>query len=549
MTRETKVGLVVACSFLGLVGVVVASKLRGANGTTADAEQQEIKVAAAKANPDTEKNNVAPTPPKSAKDSVVISPTPKPEEKKPSDAFPPLGSINAADIRFEIPPQPKQLEPKKESIDVELERLRNQALLAQNTQPLNPTPLPIPPTEPNGNALSFPSIEPKNPTPIGVPTVEPKGNALSFPPIEPKNPTPIGTPPVEPKGSGITFPPIGRKDEPPALRPPNTLDPKIIAPNPIAIDGDKNQGIVGQISGVQPVPIKPLEEKKDGLVFPPITNKPDNTPPVASITTPLGDPGKKPFAIEPPPTVPPFTDNTAPPTVTPLKDPPRVITDTIPVAPPFNPTPKGPNPTIPSGQTNPLDLPSTPPIGTAPITIGSKPILKETQPDSYFARTGETSFSALSTRIYNDERYASALLAYNRRHREIIRNGENFALDPPIVREGQEVLYPNRGILERDFGNLIPGLGGVTPTTPSGNSGINIAKPEPIVAPNISAVSNPPVPPSGRTYVVQNPNGESILDIAERALGSRSRWNDIYNLNAGVQPQFRIPAGTQLKLP
>ncbi|MSU78277.1 MAG: hypothetical protein EXS16_09290 [Gemmataceae bacterium] len=524
MTRETKVGLVVACSFLCLVGVVVASKLRGANGTTADAEQQEIKVAAAKANPDTEKNNVSPTPPKSAKDSVVISPTPKPEEKKPSDAFPPLGSINAADIRFEIPPQPKQLEPKKESIDVELERLRNQALLAQNTQPLTPTPLPIPPTEPKGNALSFPSIEPKNPTPIG-------------------------TPPVEPKGSGITFPPIGGKDGPPTIQPPNTLDPKIIAPNPIAIDGDKNQGIVGQIGSVQLVPIKPLEEKKDGLVFPPITNKPDNTPPIASITTPLGDPGKKPFAIEPPPTVPPFTDNTAPPMVTPLKNPPRVITDTIPVAPPFNLTPKGPNPTIPSGQTNLLDLPSTPSIGTAPITIGSKPILKETQPDSYFARTGETSFSALSTRIYNDERYASALLAYNRRHREIIRNGENFAFDPPIVREGQEVLYPNRGILERDFGNLIPGLGGVTPTTPSGNSGINIAKPEPIVVPNISAVSNPPVPPSGRTYVVQNPNGESILDIAERALGSRSRWTDIYNLNAGVQPQFRIPAGTQLKLP
>src|SRR5262249_31296710 len=29
MTRETKVGLVVACSFLGLVGVVLASKLKG----------------------------------------------------------------------------------------------------------------------------------------------------------------------------------------------------------------------------------------------------------------------------------------------------------------------------------------------------------------------------------------------------------------------------------------------------------------------------------------------------------------------------------------
>jgi hypothetical protein len=65
----------------------------------------------------------------------------------------------------------------------------------------------------------------------------------------------------------------------------------------------------------------------------------------------------------------------------------------------------------------------------------------------------------------------------------------------------------------------------------------------------VAIVSNPPIVGGGRTYRVQSPNGESILDIAERQLGDRGRWNEIYRLNPNYQPQFRIPAGTELQMP
>jgi len=80
---------------------------------------------------------------------------------------------------------------------------------------------------------------------------------------------------------------------------------------------------------------------------------------------------------------------------------------------------------------------------------------------------------------------------------------------------------------------------------------VTITPPTPLT-PGVATVGNPPSQSSGRTYTVKNANGESILDIAERVLGSRGRWNDIYQLNranAAVQPQFRIPAGTELKMP
>ncbi len=589
MTRETKIGLVVACSFLCLVGVVVASKLRGSNEQNSGGEQQEIKVAAAKENANTEKKDIQPK--KSAKDAVLVTPTQKKDAPKAGAGFAPIGSVSPADIRFEIPPQPKQPESKKDPIDIELARLREQAL-AQNTPMPVPAPITVAPPPKAGSGLTFPPIDNKGPTPITItppggkegglafPPIDNKGptpititppaakeGGLTFPPIDNKGPTPITItppggkeggltfPPIDNKGpmpitvappaakegglqfppldkkdgGGVTFPPIGRKDGPASVPPPNTLDPKIIAPNPIAIDGDKTKGIANPITGVQPIPAAPVEKKDGGFVFPPITNKQDNNPP------PITDPTKKPFAVEPPPTVPPFVDNGPPPMFTTPKDP-------TPVTPP-----KGPTPTIPNGPGSAFDLPSTPPIGTTPPNFGIKPTVKETQPDSYFTRAGETNFNVLSARIYQDDRYAAALLAYNRRYRTIIRNGENLALDPPVLPMGQEILYPNKGILERDFANLIPGLNTAKPTIPAGNGGINITKPAPLGS--INPVSNPPIVPSGRTYVVQNPNGESILDIAERTLGNRSRWNEIYNLNTGLQPQFRIPAGAQIKLP
>jgi nucleoid-associated protein YgaU len=62
------------------------------------------------------------------------------------------------------------------------------------------------------------------------------------------------------------------------------------------------------------------------------------------------------------------------------------------------------------------------------------------------------------------------------------------------------------------------------------------------------------VPPGGamKTYRVQNPNGESVFDVAERTLGNRSLWPEIWRVNQtnpAVRPPAAIPFGTELKLP
>ncbi|HZT81890.1 MAG TPA: hypothetical protein VFA26_16815 [Gemmataceae bacterium] len=65
----------------------------------------------------------------------------------------------------------------------------------------------------------------------------------------------------------------------------------------------------------------------------------------------------------------------------------------------------------------------------------------------------------------------------------------------------------------------------------------------------------PPVPQSPeppvacRTYQVAQTGGETFRDVARAALGSGERWHDIYRLNPSYRPEFRIPAGTILKVP
>jgi nucleoid-associated protein YgaU len=52
----------------------------------------------------------------------------------------------------------------------------------------------------------------------------------------------------------------------------------------------------------------------------------------------------------------------------------------------------------------------------------------------------------------------------------------------------------------------------------------------------------------GKVYQVAS-GGEMLLSIAERTLGNRDRWSEIYRLNPQVQPQYPIPAGTVLRMP
>src|SRR5687767_7956241 len=87
MNRETKVGIVVACSFLVLVGIVVASKWRRGEDPSGAEEQTAPKVAAIKPT----QNNGGDAKKEGAKNEQQKAGDPKKEA--PKTAVPPLAQI------------------------------------------------------------------------------------------------------------------------------------------------------------------------------------------------------------------------------------------------------------------------------------------------------------------------------------------------------------------------------------------------------------------------------------------------------------------------
>jgi hypothetical protein len=149
-------------------------------------------------------------------------------------------------------------------------------------------------------------------------------------------------------------------------------------------------------------------------------------------------------------------------------------------------------------------------------------------------------------RFYGSDKYAQALLRYNRDHYKATVNGSVFLSDNPTLVAGQQVQVAPVNILDRDYMTIRPVSTGSVPTIPSATS--PLSKPMPL-NPGTGSTSPTPTSNQARSYVVQNPNGESILDIAERVLGDRGQWHRIYRVNPNYPPQFRIPAGTKLEIP
>jgi hypothetical protein len=208
--------------------------------------------------------------------------------------------------------------------------------------------------------------------------------------------------------------------------------------------------------------------------------------------------------------------------------------------------PESPPKTI--GPINPPDLPGALILGGGPKPL---PAPVERKIDFEQIQPNETSFAQLSKRLYGSEKYARALFAFNLANKDMIKNGNNLAANPPVLNPGQQLLRPTPELLQRDYANYIQDT---APTIPTSTPVVKLAPPPvtitPPKSPTISTVSNPPAG-QGRTYVVQRHNGERIRDIAQRALGNADRWTEIYrvNQNLNLQPQFPIPNGTRLTLP
>jgi hypothetical protein len=520
MTRETKVGLVVAGSFICLVGVVLALKLRQTEDTVG------AKGLAQANNPGNATHKGTKEPP------VSITP-----EKNPTGNGP-------------APVANPQLQP-----------LPNSGIRPANAtseEPNNPgTPLPPPP-------LGDPQQKGEIQNPITVQTREP-----------------VGSPPSEQPGSPI--------NNGPGLPPPPIVD---LPPVPTSAQGAGEQQTIDQ----QLQEHKQKAEQGNTVsppLPPPIVNPtvlPPNNP-VQVLPAPSGG-----TATPPPPT--PLGPPPADPQPLPVQSPgnptaPEVIP--IKIAPANPPPPTGVNLPPQGGDdaakkneqgfnkhmegfhagNNPVLEVKTPPIQSPPSTPDRAPspiavtvppsrpaeapqvIMTETK--VYTLQHEDKTFADLSRKFYGTPDQADALLRFNR---DYPMASDAIKQNPPLLIPGQRVFVPDPATLRQ--GTAEP-ASKITPIPIGSSDGAVAPSPPPIAAPtppppspnpgggmsstiNLRPVASSTGTTNGQVYQVAT-QGEMILNIAERTLGDRMRWSEIYRLNPQINPSSPIPGGTVLRLP
>ena len=408
MTRETKIGLLVAGSFLCLVAVVVASKWRGGDG--GDAEEQTVVpggvLRPTQNSPDAKPKGEAPPP----KPAPVAAAQPKGKEAK-KELTQDDGKQKGLPGLY-IAPAVTQTE--EAAIEKDLERNRLAALAKKieddKAKPVGVGSLPALPTQ--GSPGELPAL------PIGEVAALP-----SLPKAE------VGALPPLPNAD------VGKSPQEQTLIPPPTpVDSK--PPTKRTKDGEKKPG-AGGIGTVEMQPVKPFDDKT-----PPMPDLPKPSPfdPVGGVI-----PAKQIDPV-PAPKGPTFGQ------LEPLPEPAKPVI-------PFN-DPKPPPPLAPAAIKEPGPIAVIPPTGgtllpAPPIIVGGGsrqvPAVKDVNIDSYECQKGDNTFDILSLRMYGTEKYADALLKYNRDHSGMVKNGSTLNVNPPILNPGQQVLKPPQTILDSDY--------------------------------------------------------------------------------------------------
>jgi hypothetical protein len=231
----------------------------------------------------------------------------------------------------------------------------------------------------------------------------------------------------------------------------------------------------------------------------------------------------------------------------------------VPTAGVGDPTQKGTLPTIPAEKPAPDKLPvlgapntvDSRPITVAPATIGKGIPAKVESFDywSYASRQGDT-FAGISQTYYKSDRYGAALREFNQKHPLAARTPQH---DPPNA--GQKVIVPDLAYLEEHYSGMVPE-----------RAPLKIGRPEALIASpikeevrpvrTIRAVTDNAVVPvagakasaGGGTYVVRGAT-ERLWFIAKETLGDPNRWPEIYRLNPQVAPEGYVAQGTELRLP
>ncbi len=304
-----------------------------------------------------------------------------------------------------------------------------------------------------------------------------------------------------------------------------------------------------------PLPPAPTPIAKEGnLVPPPAPDATVKGPPVGSDVPP--PPTRIPEKAAPAPTAvasgPKATDNPG------MSDRSRPMNlggeAQPPPQPPASVTTPPPVGAPPTGNSAPIRMP------TATASAGNGPAkVQSYDTETHSCKPGENTFADLSKSLYGSDKYAPALLLFNREHPLV---GDSFRDSAPRLKPGQQVVVPPLWVLEQPRYANPPPEPRASVAPPSRPAAVT-APPAPAAPPSVPAVAAPTPTPSlfnnssppktaavsgSRVYTVRG-NGEMLYEIARQMLGDGKRWSEIYRLNPDIRPELAIPGGTQLRLP
>ena len=202
------------------------------------------------------------------------------------------------------------------------------------------------------------------------------------------------------------------------------------------------------------------------------------------------------------------------------------------------------------------------------------PQVHQSAVQTYTCQADDTSYTAISRKLYNDEKYGTALAEFNAQFQ-----------DKPLPLPGHKVHVPTIAFLEQHFASSIgtrPPLGALPPppvepknvvaggfpprapekpvtpdyTPPLGGTPTPIplenfgpGRPAPTPAPPGQANGKQPNPADGAKIYHVAQAGELMPEIARKTLGDSRRWPEIYRLNGTIDPSYPVPGGTDLRLP
>jgi hypothetical protein len=583
MDRDTKIGLVLALAFVGLVGAVLYHKMENPGTLHAVTPPTLVAQGTPPQTPPQDQPPVGDTPVKSTSEeppppAPPATPTPPTENKEGQGRI----VINTG----QPPRQGNSWWPWKKS---------DQAAIAKNDTPLSmqEPPPPGPPTAPSRQEtpMHFPPAQPNEPV------AKKEGGWFHFLHREKKKELA--------KPAGLTFDQPASSPLPPTKPPEQPTVKDVVLTTPSS-QGNNFQPPSGPPEPTPPVailpekksdtPLPPMvpEKKNEGPLFPPqapseptITTLPvvKNEPP-----TPPVNPEPPVVRNDPPPPAPVNMEQPKPPIDTQVTRQKEIKTETVKPLPSSNTfdqrfpssgrlgqpqddntSSNQPPKKADAGNSGQLviireqkDLPPARegiPVVTRPGAIITKEYprpqvqVTATEIRSYTPKQGET-YATISRLFYGHEKYEAALAQFNKE-----RNARLASVWP-----GEPIKYPSdKEYLERKYPTLINATAPRSPLDASGPTS-RYVQPTDIQAVEARVSQPPPKPsvaptkvggavPSSSTGRASTPRylvrpNDSLYSIAQKTMGKGDRWNEIYALNKEVLRDPNQPeVGLLLKLP